>query len=471
MTDVDTREGSGGESGGGTGKARLLAGLALSQLLVALDFSIIYVALPTIGDALAFSAVTLQWVVSAYGVFFAGFLLLGGRLVDVFGAGRVFLATQALFTGAAIVAGFAPNGTVLMVCRAAQGIGAALLAPATLGLLHANYRSGPERDRAVAVWGTTGAMGLALGVVVGGVLLAVASWAWVFWITLPVALVCVALAGGAARRSRAARAGRRVDLPSAALATAVVSGVILAFTELALDSPRVWVVLVSAGAAVLLGVVFALVQARSDDPLIPVGLLRAGPLRGACLIAALFMASLGAEFYLVTLYLQRELDFGALAAGIGFLPLALTIAIGNALAGRLAGRWSPARLLGVAFGTGAVGLAALAAGALAGDYWFGVLPGLLVSGIGQGIAFTGMFIAGTRDLPATAEGTGSAMITAAQYTGGAVGLALLVWVHGGEPTAATLGLAYAATVVVALVALPVAATMFRRPVSAPGARA
>ncbi|MGX7826346.1 MFS transporter [Actinokineospora sp. 24-640] len=443
------------------GTPRLLAGLALSQLLVALDFSIIYVALPTIGDVLNFSAVSLQWVVSAYGVFFAGFLLLGGRLVDVLGAGRVFVAAHALFTLAAVVAGAAPNDTVLMVCRAAQGVGAALLAPATLGLLHAHYPSGPARDRALAVWGTTGAMGLALGVVVGGVLLAVASWRWVFWITFPVAAVCVLLAWRAATRGAPRRSGRRVNLPSAAAATAAVSAISLAFTELATPEPTLWVVALCAVVAVVLGTLFAAAQRRGADPLIPLALLRTRSLRGACAIAALFMASLGAEFYLVTLYLQRELDLGELASGIGFLPLALAVAIGNAVAGRLAGRWSPATLLGVAFGIGAVGLAGLAVGAGAGDYWLGVLPGLLVSGLGQGIAFTGMFIAGTRDLPAAAEGTGSAMITAAQYTGGAVGLALLVWVHGSAPDATTLAWAYGVTAVIALLALPVAATLRR----------
>lgn len=438
------------------GSPKLLAGLALSQLLVALDFSIIYVALPTVGDALSFTAVTLQWVVSAYAVFFAGFLLLGGRLVDVYGAGRVFLVAQLLFTGSAVVAGFAADAPTLIVCRAVQGIGAALLSPATLGMVHANYPSGRERDRALAVWGTTGAMGLALGVVVGGLLLSVASWPWIFWITLPVALVSVLAVGGSALRSPAARLGRSVDLPGAALATAVVCGLSLSFTELASPHPSAVLTVGALGAAVVLAVVFVLTQLRRSDPLIPLGLLRTRSLRSACVISALYMASLGAEFYLVTLFLQRQLDMNAFGAGIGFLPLALTIAVGNALAGRLASRWTMTRLLGVAFGTGAAGLALLALGTGAEGYWTGVLPGLLVSGLGQGLAFTGMFIAGTRDLPADGEGTGSAMITAAQHTGGAIGLALLVWIHGSEPTRGSLGVAYGATAVIAAAAILVA---------------
>lgn len=448
MTQTDERN--------GVHQSKLLAGLALSQLLVALDFSIIYVALPSIGTALSFSAVTLQWVVSAYAVFFAGFLLLGGRLVDVFGPGRTFVAAQVIFVGAAVLAGFAPTAGVLVIARATQGIGAALLAPATLGLLHANYPSGRARDRALAVWGTAGALGLALGVLLGGLLLGVASWPWIFWINFPVAVVSIAAVGTGALRTGAPKPGRQIDLPSAALATVMVGGVSLAFTELALPTPQVWVVGAAFGGSLLAGAMFVSLQIRRQDPLITVELFRSASLPVGCVIAALYMASMGAEFYLVTLFLQQELGLPPFLAGVGFLPLALLIALGNALAGRLVGRWGVRVLLCMAFGIGAVGLGLLAFGTGIDGYWMSMLPGLVVSGLGQGMAFTGMFIAGTRDLPSGAEGTGSAMITASQYTGGAIGLALLVWLHGSEPSASTLAVTFLATVLIALLALPVA---------------
>lgn len=435
-----------------------LAGLATSQLLVALDFSIVYVALPTIEQSLRFTPVTLQWVVSAYGIFFAGFLLLGGRLVDVLGAGRVFIFAHLLFSGAALAAGFAPDATTLTVFRALQGVGAALLSPATLALLHARYESGRERDRALAVWGTTGAMGLALGVVAGGSLLAVTSWNWIFWLNLPISLGCLA-ATGLTLSDGGTRRRRRVNAPAAALVTIVVCTLIGALTEAATPSPN-WPLTASAlTVAAVLGVAVLLAQRRAVDPLIPLLALRSPNLRAACVIAALYMASMGAEFYLVTLFLQNQLGLSTLQAGVGFLPLALTIAAGNALAGRIAGHWPLRRLLGVAFAVGAVGLVTLAVGASWSGYWSAVLPGLVISGIGQGMAFTGTFITGTRDLAAEAEGAGSAVITAAQYTGGAIGLAVLVWVHGVHPTAATIARAYWVTAVLAFAALPALALM------------
>lgn len=444
------------------GSSRLLFALACSQLVVALDFSIVYVALPSLGEALGFSIVTLQWVVSAYAIVFAGFLLLGGRLVDAVGGGRLFLAAHALFAISSLAAGAADEADLLLAGRVGQGLAAALLAPATLALLNEGWRAGRARDRALAVWGSTGAVGLALGVVVGGAVLATLSWRWVFWVALPINVVCVATAAGLLRGGPAG-ARRRLDPTAALLGTAAVVSLVVATTQASTEDPSwrgvaTWMVV-----AAVLGAAVGRLQSHRPGALIPVGLWRVPTLRAACVVAALYMASLGAEFYLVTLYLQREMEMSTLAAGLAFLPLTLTIVAGNSLAGRLAGRWGLRRLLMVAFGVGAVGLGLLTLGLTQHVYLTGVLPGLVVSGLGQGIAFTGMFITGTRDLDETANGTGAALVTTTQYVGGAIGLALLVLLHGPTPETADFRRAFLATVLIAAVTVPVAAVMLRVP--------
>ncbi|MCX4638972.1 MFS transporter [Streptomyces sp. RPA4-5] len=433
--------------------ARLLTALAGAQLLVALDFSIIYVALPDIGGSLHFSAVALQWIVSAYAIFFAGFLLLGGQLADVFGPGRVFLTAQLLFAASSVGAAFSSSAAPLIAARVGQGVAAALLVPATLGLLSAAYPSGPERDRAVSVWGTTGAVGLALGVTAGGGILEVASWQWIFWINLPIVAVCLLAAGRAVRSTTHTE---RAPLATAATlsACAAVVAVVLACTELSRAHPSLPVVATALVVASLAGGV--LVRSRRR-PLVPRALLGVRALQVACLVAALYMASFGAEFYLVTLYLQDVRDYSALAAGMAFLPLAGTIVVGNTVAGRLAGRLPLGRLLSLAYLTGAAGLVVLAlAVGTRGGYPAGILPGLLLSGFGQGMAFTGMFITGTRDLPPESNGTGSALVTTAQYLGGSLGLALLVLLHGEHPVAGDFVWTFCATAVIAAAAAPVA---------------
>ncbi|MCD7443435.1 MFS transporter [Streptomyces lincolnensis] len=441
--------------------ARLLTALAGAQLLVALDFSIIYVALPDIGTSLHFSSVALQWIVSAYAIFFAGFLLLGGQLADVFGAGRVYLVAQLLFAAASIGAALASSATLLIAARVVQGVAAALLVPATLGLLSSAYPAGPERDRAVSVWGTTGAVGLALGVTVGGGILAVASWQWIFWINLPIVALCLLAAGNAVRSTTSGARAPVAAMATISACTAVVA-LVVAFTELSRARPSLPVVAATLAVAVLAGGLLMRCQ-NGRRPLVPRALLRVRTLQVACLVAALHMASFGAEFYLVTLYLQEARDYSALAAGMAFLPLAAAVTVGNTVAGRVAGRLSLRVLLSTAFLTGATGLVVLALAVGAdGGYAPGILPGLLLSGLGQGMAFTGMFITGTRDLPPTSNAMGSALVNTAQYIGGSIGLALLVLLHGEHPTAPDFVRTFYATAVIATAAVPAALLLLTR---------
>ncbi|MEU6670233.1 MFS transporter [Streptomyces sp. NPDC046727] len=438
--------------------AGALALLAVAQLLIGLDYSIVYVALPVIDAALGFSAESLQWVVSAYAVLFAGLLLVCGRLVDTFGARRVFLGAAGILAAASLGAGLSATSAQLIAFRAFQGAGAAALAPATLSLLTQTFPPGPRQTRALTVWSTTGAAGLAVGVLGGGVLTHLTSWRWIF---LAVAVVAGAMAVGGLRLPRPAGPGApraELSLGRALLATAAVSLVVLWLTRATgggWGRPAEYLPL---AAALVCGAAFARLDRGARSPMVPRALLRRRPFVVACAAAALFMASFGAEFYVVTLLMHDVHHYSALRAGVAFLPLAATAPLGSAVTGRLTRAFGGTRTLVAGFAVGALGIALLLPMTGDGPYALTVLPGLVISGVGQGIAYTAAYGLGTSVLDEQ-QGAGSALITTVQYFGGSVGLAVLVSVMGGTPSGASAraGIALlAAVALAAVVVLPVA---------------
>ncbi|MBT2504134.1 MFS transporter [Curtobacterium sp. ISL-83] len=423
-----------------------LATICVAQFLVALDFSIMYVALPTIGRDLALTDATAQWIVSAYAVFFAGLLLVGGRLSDRFGARNTFIASFALFGVASIVGGLAPDGVVLLAARAAQGVAASVLQPSVLGLLSASFH-GAARKRAVAVWGAVGASGLALGVILGGVLTAL-DWRWTFIINVP--FVVLGMIGAIIAFPRAVDGRDRVRVPVAGAisGTALLLAAVFALTILAEPSPSVFLVVSALVVAVVSGAIF-FHHERGGAPLIARPLRATRSIRIGAAATALYMASVGSEFYLVTLLLQQVHGYTPLQAGFGFLPLAITVTFGNMLAGRLIARHNVARVLVAGFAIAAVGLALLATTGV-GSYAVGVVPGLLISGLGHGIIYTSMFSLGTSDVPAGLEGGAGAVLTTSQYLSSAITVAILTIVLTGAPDAARFPLAFLVTTVFAL---------------------
>ena len=408
---------------GSTGAA--LALLATAQLILALDYSIVNVALPDIGRSLGFTGGRVQWVISAYALTFGGFLLLGGRTADLLGRRRVWIGALAVFGLASVAGGLAVEPVLLVTSRALQGVGAAFLFPATLALVNSTFAEGPERTRAIAVWGSAGASGLALGVLAGGVLTELFGWRAVFFVNVPIAFGLVALAPIVLPRQNRPSAHERFDLPGAFLVTAGTMAIVFALVE----APTAgWLSAVAVGSAALglaLLSAFVVVELRSDSPLIPLRLLRIRSLRGGLIVAALWMSSFGMQLYFLTIYLQQVLHESPLRAGLSFLPLAISIVVGTRVGGRLVGRIGIARTLTAGMAIGAVGLFLYlrlpADGSLAD-----LIPGMVVAGLGQGMAFTTMYVAASTGVPQGNEGVASATAMTAQQLGGSLGLALLV---------------------------------------------
>jgi MFS family permease len=423
-----------------------LAVLSVAQFLIALDYSIIYIALPSVAADLRLEPSLAQWVVSAYAVLFAGFLVVGGRLTDRVGAKRLFTVAIVFFGAASAVGGAAADGTVLLAARAAQGLGAALLQPAILGLIGTTFPAGPARSRALAVWGAVGASGLAAGAVLGG-LLTTASWRLTFVINVPLTLLCAAGALVWVRAAAPAR-GARIPLRAAVLGTGTVLTLVLGLTLGADRGWQAWPTIVSLVLAVALFAAF--VHNERTTPLIEPALRRVRTLRAGAVATALYMASVGSEFYLLTLLLQDMKGYDALQAGLAFVPLAVLVTAGNGAAGRALRTYAPATVLAAGFAVAAAGLVWLALTLHGDSYAVDLLPGLLLSGFGHGVIYPAMFVIGTQDVPARHQGTAGALLTTSQYLSAAITVAVLTLVLGPAPEHAAFRVAFLVTTAAAV---------------------
>jgi EmrB/QacA subfamily drug resistance transporter len=454
-----------------------LALLAFAMLIVSLDQYIVVVALPEIGRDLGYSAQTLQSVISAYAVASAGFLLLGGRAADLLGRRRVFVSGLALYAVGSLAGGLAPGPVFLLVARAAQGLGGALVFPATLSLVNTTFAEGRARNRAVAVWGGAGAAGLVLGVLLGGVLTHAFGWEAVFFVNVPLAAVAALLAFPLIPADRRPETRRRFDLPGAFSATLGVTLLVLALVEgpnLGWGSPAI---VAAATASVLALGVLAAIERRSGDPLVPPRLLANRNLGTAVVIAFLFWATFGSVLYFLTIYFQDVHGYDALQTGVGFLLPTSVVVAASALAGRLATRFGLRRTLVAALGVGALGAAALGLGMSPDGSYAALVPGLIALSFGDGVVFTTMFIAAGTGVPDTEQGVASGIASTGTSIGAAVGLAVLVLVANadtggiaGEPLriATADGLSAAVLVVAAVIALTAVVALNLRPRPAAG---
>lgn len=433
-----------------------LAVLSVAQFVIALDYSIMYVALPSVARGLSLDPAAAQWVISSYAVGFAGFLMVGGRLADRLGAKRLFLAAVNLFCLASAVGGVAQNGAVLLAARGTQGLAAALLQPATLGLIGTVFPPGPSRSRALAVWGSVGAAGLAVGAILGG-LLTTASWRLTFFVNVPLTLLCALAAARYFRPAQNGSRSSRVPVLASAAGTGAALALVLGLT---LSAGQGWgsaSAVISFGLAAALLAAFIMIENAAQAVLIERVLRRTRSLRMGAAAAALYMASAGSEFYLVTLLLQSGKNYSPLQAGLAFLPLAVMVTFGSMAAGRAARTLNAAAVLGCGFTMAAIGLGWLALTLPGGSYPLDLLPGLVISGLGHGMIYTSMFILGTHDVPPGHQGSAGALLTTSQYLSGTVMVAILTLVLGAARSDGSFRAAFLITAAVAAAGVALAA--------------
>jgi EmrB/QacA subfamily drug resistance transporter len=415
-----------------TRKRWTLALCCLAQFMVILDVSIVNVALPSIRNDLGFSVTNLQWVVNAYTLTFAGFLLLGGRAADLLGRRRVFVFGLLLFAAASLAGGLSTSQGMLIVARGAQGLGGAVVAPATLSILTTTFSEGAERNRALSLWGAMGGAGGAAGALLGGILTDLLSWQWILFVNVPIGIAAAAAALRVVGESHAPpTVERKYD---AAGAVAVTAGLVVLVYGIVRTDVEGWgsatTLLTLAAGAVLLAA-FVLIEARlASRPLVPLRIFGSRTLTGANVVVFLLGAAAFAMWFFVSLYLQQVLGYSPLEAGVAFLPMTAMIVIGSTLAGRLTARLGAGPLLvaGMAlFGAGMLVFGRISpTGSYLGDI---LLPSLLVS-VGMGLAFVPVTIAAVAGVQRAEAGLASGLVNTSRQFGGSLGLAILATLAG-----------------------------------------
>ena len=421
-----------------TGRAKwlALALLALTQFVIVLDASIVNVALPSIGRALHFNQNDLSWVVNAYTLAFGGFLLLGGRLADLLGRRRVFIAGLILFSLASLAGGLAQSDVWLIAARAVQGLGAAIISPAALSLVTTMFAEGSERNRALGVWGAVAGSGGAAGVLLGGVLTQYAGWEWVLFVNVPIGLAAAVVAP---RLLPESRDSEREGVFDAAGAVTVTGGLALLVYALVDANNAGWTSTQTLGLgaiALALLAAFGVIETRTSNPLMPFSIFRLRTLRGADAVGLLIGMSLFALFFFLSLYMQQVLGYDALQTGFAYLPLALNLIVSAGVASNLVTRvgFKPTLIAGLLLI--AVGLVWFAQVSPGGSYLGDVLFPSLVTAWGLGLAFVPVTIAAVTGTRPDEAGLASGLINTAQQVGGALGLAILAAVANGRTDSA-----------------------------------
>jgi EmrB/QacA subfamily drug resistance transporter len=408
---------------------KALAVLGIAYLMVVLDVAIVNVALPSIQKDLHFSsASSLQWVVSAYALTFGGLLLLGGRLGDLLGRRRVFMAGLAIFSLFSLACGLATSAAMLITFRALQGVGGAILSPSVFSITTVTFDEGSERNKALGILGAIAGSGAAIGVLLGGILTQYAGWDWIFFVNVPIGAIALALVPVVVRESRADGLARHFDVGGAISITAGLMLFVYGLTR----APTVgWgsaeVIGSLVGSVALVGL-FIVIESRSRSPLVPLGIFKRRTLTGANVIGFLLGVTVFGMFFLLSLYMQEVLGFSAIKTGVGYLAVALTAVVTSGIAQALVTRLGVKPVLAAGMIFLAAGLAYFTQISVNGSYFGDLFIGFILIGIGLGFSFVPVSIAALAGATSAEAGLQSGLINTNQQIGGALGLAILTTV-------------------------------------------
>jgi EmrB/QacA subfamily drug resistance transporter len=406
----------------------ILALVCAAQFMVILDFAVVNVALPSLQADLGVDQSDLQWVVITYGLTFGGFLLLGGRAADLLGRRRVLVAGLTLFTAASLGAGLSGGLGSLVAFRAAQGLGAALAAPAALSILASTFAEGEERNKALGIFGAVGGSAAAFGVILSGALSSGPGWEWIFLINVPIGIVLVSCALAYVPDSAPVERGS-ADLFGAFSVTAGLMAVVYGINKsVEFGWTSATTVGFLAGGAVLLGL-FVAAEARASAPILPLAMFRRRTLSTAIVVAALMWASFFATVFEASLFMQQVLHYSAIRTGVAYLAIALTsVVVAAGVAARAVGRFGPARTLVAGQLFAATGLLLLARAPSDAAYWSDLFPGFVALGIGVGFSAMAAQVAAFTGIPESVSGLAGGMVETAREIGGALGTAVVATV-------------------------------------------
>ena len=402
-----------------------LALLATTQFVIVLDAAIVNVAIPSIGRDLDFSLENLAWIPNAYALTFGGFLLLGGRMADLLGRRRMFMAGLAVFGIASLMGGFSSSEGQLIAWRAVQGLGAAMLAPSALSMVTNMFTEGAERNKALGVWGAVSGSGGAAGVLLGGLLTEYAGWEWVLWVNVPIVVIAALLAPRLLVESKVETKTRHFDALGAVVITTALSILVFALVDTVNagwgSTQTIGLLALSFG----LIVVFVAIEQRSVAPLVPFRIFRLRTLTGANVIGLLLGAALFSMFFFLSRYMQEVLHYSALKTGLSYLPLALVIIVSAGVASQLVTKigFKPVLIAGLALIT--IGLLWFTQLPTDGVYLEHIIAPMVLAAFGLGLAFVPVTIAAVSGISPDDSGLASGLINTSQQIGGALGLAVL----------------------------------------------